>query len=493
MSNSKRSQKRSRAFNYESYEPRRMLAGDVIAMEWGGNLFIRGDAESNQIQLVANEDGQLKVVGVDGTTINNESEFLVTGSTGLNDGGATSTQIAGGLRVNLGMGDDSLEVIGTQFDGLSVIYGGAGDDSIELSSTSFNEHLTIQTFDGDDAVTVTQSEFHDDFYLFSLDGADTANLSDNLTMGHAILVTGNDADHVALDNNDLMGSTQLVLTGNGDDLVELASSDVGENGLGVYAGHGSDHVTADFEEGSIEGTVVVNGQQGNDIGSMTMDSDAVDDVFAIGFEADGELAFESSVGGAENVEGGAFSYAIEGSTAREHFATPVQVESTQNIKSVEWTGTYERDFAWNNSPDRGDSFVIEIYEDAGDGAPDSSTVARFEVGGGNRVDNGERNQVTRYSTGEVLYEYTIYEYSADVDYTLEAGKQYWVSIYSVLEEVEYAEGNLWNWGMALSYDAETLKTQGANYGSADTDWRIGGENERPDRHQWLELDLRLRS
>ncbi|MFK7765709.1 MAG: hypothetical protein AB8B55_00605 [Mariniblastus sp.] len=492
MSGSSRSMKSRSHFNYECFEPRRMLAGDVKVVQWDGNLFIRGDAEANQIQLVANENDQLKIVGTGGTTINSGSEFVVSGSSGLNDSSSATTQFAGGLRLNLGQGNDSLEVVGTQFRGHSVIYGGPGNDTISLSKSSFHDHLTVQTFDGDDNISIKQSEFLDDLYVFSLDGADTVDLQNDLTQGHAIVFTGNHSDHVMIENSEFMGNTQLVLTGDGDDVVEVLNPNVGENGFGIYAGHGSDHVTAVVEDATLSGKLTLSGQQGRDVGSMTMDTDATDEVFAIGFEANGELVFDGPVGGPENVEQGVDSIALEGSPIKQHYATPINLDSTQTIKSVEWTGIYERDFEWNRSPDRGDSFVIEIYEDAGDGAPDSSTTARFEVGGANRVDNGERNEVR--SSTEVLYEYPIYEYSADIEYTMEAGKQYWISIFTELDQIEFAEQNIWKWGMATSFFAETLMTQGQEDGRIDSDWRRGGEPNRvPNTQTWLEMDVRLRT
>ena len=38
-------------FHYNNLEPRKMLAGDVTVFEFGGDLFIRGDAQDNQIQI----------------------------------------------------------------------------------------------------------------------------------------------------------------------------------------------------------------------------------------------------------------------------------------------------------------------------------------------------------------------------------------------------------------------------------------------------------
>ena len=482
-------------FHYNNLESRKMLAGDVTAFEFGGDLFIRGDAQDNQIQIAVDDQGQIKITGLDETTVNRGTDFIVSGS--------DSAKFDGGLRTNLGRGNDRFEIVDAQFAGRSVVYGGRGDDVIDLSGASFQDHITIQTFDGDDTISVSDSVFEDDLFVFSLNGRDTVELENDTTLGTAVVVTGDDADHVKVVTNDWLGETQLVLTGDGDDVVEIDSPKVGSGGFGVYAGHGADHVIADFGETTTQGNIVVNGQQGRDVVEMSMNEELSDQILPLQFEADNELVFQSNVGGAENVFFGLFSYDLDtsdpdanfGAALSERFATPVELSADETIKSIEWTGFYERDFMPSNLPDRGDSFVVEIFKDAGDGAPDVDSVVRYELGAANRTDTGETG--TSVDVNGNLFEYPIYSYSANVDYEFEAGTRYWVSIFTELTDVEISESNYWSWGGITADDAETIIYRGAipnDTASLSNEWRFGGpDNLQPDTQSFVEFDLRVRT
>ena len=54
--------------DYKHMEPRLLLAGDVTVVE-NGDLYIRGDDLSNQIQIVATDSGKVLVRGVNNTTV----------------------------------------------------------------------------------------------------------------------------------------------------------------------------------------------------------------------------------------------------------------------------------------------------------------------------------------------------------------------------------------------------------------------------------------
>ena len=56
-----------KANDYQSLEPRRLLAGNVTVVE-NVHLFIRGDGADNQFELAVNDD-ELQIVGLNGTTI----------------------------------------------------------------------------------------------------------------------------------------------------------------------------------------------------------------------------------------------------------------------------------------------------------------------------------------------------------------------------------------------------------------------------------------
>ncbi|MFK7768071.1 MAG: hypothetical protein AB8B55_12680 [Mariniblastus sp.] len=88
----------------------------------------------------------------------------------------------------------------------------------------------------------------------------------------------------------------------------------------------------------------------------------------------------------------------------------------------------------------------------------------------------------------------VYEYHADIEYTMEAGKQYWVSIYTDLAREQAMNGDLWQWGMGKSLDygtsESTLFSGGFSYN--ESLW-IQDNAEGPVYKLNAEMDLRLRS
>jgi len=122
---------RQRGFRYSSLEERRLLAGDVRVVE-NVNLYLRGDNLDNQIEIVV-EDDELRINGLDGTTINGKDSFVVQG-TSVTESGVT---FEGGLRAHFGPGHDDVQVIDAIFESSSIVYGGTGDDNIDVVDSQF--------------------------------------------------------------------------------------------------------------------------------------------------------------------------------------------------------------------------------------------------------------------------------------------------------------------------------------------------------------------
>ena len=115
----------NRKVNYDQLECRRLLAGDVRVIPFDNSLFIRGDTQSNQIEIARSNDGEgnIRVTGVDGTTVNGQAEVLLEGNDAV---------ISNDFRINMGRGDDTVKLIGVTAGGLTNIYGSYGDDVIGL-------------------------------------------------------------------------------------------------------------------------------------------------------------------------------------------------------------------------------------------------------------------------------------------------------------------------------------------------------------------------
>lgn len=92
-----------RRFSIEALENRQLLAGDVQASLHGEGLFVRGDAEDNQIQIVQLANGNLRVQGLDGTTVNGQPSF-------------DTSEAVSGVRVRMRQGGADRFMIQGEFD-----------------------------------------------------------------------------------------------------------------------------------------------------------------------------------------------------------------------------------------------------------------------------------------------------------------------------------------------------------------------------------------
>ena len=200
--------------------------------------------------------------------------------------------------------------------------------------------------------------------------------------------------------------------------------------------------------------------------------------------------FDGGVGGAENIDTVLPAFLNPSSNVGHRFATPITLNATTTIGSIEWTGAYNWEVNNQTLPEINDRFVIEIFERASDGAPNSDTMVRFEVGDGNAVDSG----VTKGDDSA----YRIYDYSAEVDFTMEADKTYWVSIYTLINEQQSNVGDVWSWGMkrdlALNETVERATWGGDKFTDYDDNWRQEIRDQVvPFFRYAADMDIRLRT
>jgi hypothetical protein len=398
-----------------------MLAGDVRANFQGDHLFIRGDQFDNQIRIIARE-GKVLIQGLNGTRINQRGSVVVDNSSAVTNSLRIGSQYAGGLRAHMGPGNDSIEVEGIRFDGMSIIYGGTGNDDVSVSSVDVNNTAIVQTFDGDDDIQIDDVQIAGTFFAISLEGDDSLTYENSISRSNAIISTGNGNDFLRMANNQYQGALQMALTLDGDDTVEVENLSVGTGSLEIYTGIGNDRVTGELVEGSVGGRIVIAGQGGTDFGQVTRSGDFTNKVFIHGFEFNGDIVHEN----AREVDYGFATF--EKANDSIFYADFVEFDRFQRVSSIEWLGSYEN----STAPLSGDDFVIEIYEskiveDDTIGqyqAPDGLPIATFEIGDdANRVDTGR-------DWSNFGPERSIFTYSADIDFTFNAQDQYWISIYS---------------------------------------------------------------
>lgn len=426
--------------NYLPLEDRRLLAGNITVFE-NVNLYIRGDQADNDFEIAVNDD-QLEIVGLNGTTINHEESYLVTGAKVTGFG----VSFEGGLRAHLGPGHDNLELRDVQFESMSLIYGGTGDDSIEILDSRFLDQTTIQTFDGNDSVSAHRSRFEDAFRAITLDGEDSVNLIATAINGNTIVAKGDHSDSIHAEDSHFMGEVNLLLPLDGDDTVQIDNPVVGSNQLGIFLGDGADTIHGDFTDANIAGTVRIGGQGGVDRGEMTMDDDMASKVTMATIEATGELVYDGLDG---DIAWDFDSYTV-GDTDEISLAAAQQIQFNQDtdVFSVAFTGSY--DAPWVNEHA---NYVIQVFENESGEDPWGG---EFDKPGNEVFFEVELSldELNRVATGETYIEdehspaREIYEFSADVNMQFEGGETYWISIYQKAQinaddPLNYDEFNNW--------------------------------------------------
>ena len=417
----KRNRSSKQSPSYGILEPKRLLAGNVQANVQGEHIFIRGDRADNQIRIIANA-GKIQVQGINGTSVNGAGGVTVDNSFGVSDTNRVGSEFAGGLRVHMGPGNDSIEVNGIRLNSLSIIYGGTGDDQVNVLNTDFFGTAVVQTFEGDDNVVINNTNVAGTLWALTLDGDDSLTVQDSQTLGSAIIATGDGDDFLRLVNNQHLGTPQLALTQDGDDTVEIINPEVGTTSLEIYTGNGDDEVTGALGQAEIGGNVIIAGQGDIDKAELTIGSNVANRVSVRGFEFNGEVVFRN----AREVNYGFATF--EKPDDSFFVADFVEFNRTTRLSSIEWLGSYEN----SDPPLSGDNFVVEIYEggfvtDDQIGtyqAPIRTPLATFEVGNNaNRVDT-----LQTWTNFDATRK--IFSYSADIDFTMSPNKQYWISIYT---------------------------------------------------------------
>lgn len=433
--------KRQRSLNanqYQRFEDRKMLAGDVTVVE-NGHLFIRGDELSNQIAIVADDTGQISVVGKNNTTINGATEpFLVRNSIDVEGARSRLAAFEGGLRIQMYGGHDRIDVQGIEFADQSFIGTGAGNDFVRFLRSTSQHEFSVVTGTGDDTLNFVQGRVHGDLEVATGDGHDSIRVQNSRTWAATSISTGAGDDAVNLNISRFTGDNQRVITHNGNDKISFRNNDVNESGLAVYAGDGRDQIFAEmWNSNSVEGQIVLAGQDGYDMLDVDGDPSMFANVNSSGF-----------VSGKE-VEGGWWVYErgeTPNPTNFQYRASAVEFEQTTRVTTIDWLGSY---FA-SGAPDA-DRFVIEIFESEAIEStneeywyrqPKSESAVRFTVG----------NDVNRMDTGETWFERlyfdpdnpendrgvtrTIFSYSAEIDFEFLANTTYWVSIHAITAPID---------------------------------------------------------
>lgn len=190
----------SQLFEVEVLESRKMLAGNVTAVMRGGDLIIKGDALSNNIDVIPTQTG-VRVIGLAdpngaATTVNGlplvdfsgpnivqddvriilgkgrdrVGMFVnvnddVTINSGANSDDVNVTSVIGGrLVVHAGSADnlipDFVDIVNTSVAENARVAGGAGTQQVFVANTAFFKTSVFSLGGGNDIMQVANSGFH---------------------------------------------------------------------------------------------------------------------------------------------------------------------------------------------------------------------------------------------------------------------------------------------------------------------------------------------
>lgn len=225
-----RSTRSRKPASYQSLEDRRLLAGDVTVFQSEDIAYLRGDRADNQVEITANDDGQVVIRGLEDTTINGESEFVLE----------SENSTIGRLGIHMGPGNDLLSVEGIDIERRAIVRGGTGDDAIGFTNASTGSDLIVNSWGGDDAVSLDNVDIGGRLVAYTGNGADTLGIDNTTIEGRTLIGTGDGQDRVAL-RGTVHNSQMFAFTGSDNDF--LSMDNVTTNRFSaIVSGFGDDDV-----------------------------------------------------------------------------------------------------------------------------------------------------------------------------------------------------------------------------------------------------------
>ncbi len=151
----------------ETLEPRLLMSGNVTATVADGDVLVRGGRADNAVVVDQDglADGQIRLVGVDGTTINGQAEVI------LDD-------VVGALAFDLRGGDDAVTLDGVTLPGDLTVLGGRGDNAVVLTDVDIAGDVTVRNRRGADTFELTgASRIGDDLTIDNRSGGATTTIT----------------------------------------------------------------------------------------------------------------------------------------------------------------------------------------------------------------------------------------------------------------------------------------------------------------------------
>jgi hypothetical protein len=207
------SNRRYRKLSIQPLEQRMLMAGDVGFQLNNGTLTLTGDADANDIAIFQQINngvptpGTFLVSGLNGTTINHNgtSSGYLTGVNNISvslgdsgdhltlgfkrpDGSLTPFNLDSNLSVDMGDGNNTVDLLGTTIRGEASISSGDLDDTITVSG-NFQRSLSINPNGGLDFVQVNKATVTNDLNIAAGtdNGIDWVNVY-NTKVGHDVKI-----------------------------------------------------------------------------------------------------------------------------------------------------------------------------------------------------------------------------------------------------------------------------------------------------------------
>jgi len=274
-----KSKKTTRKCSFQCLENRQMMAGDMVAYTYNGDLHVHESpsqsqvGQDNRVQISRSETGTIRITGAknaDGTTTLIGNGFNSNFSSFKTFNGNSIRNIF----ITTGGGNDVVEMMpGAQYIRNNVTIDTSGPsardaDQVFLDRTIYGKNLTVNTGGGDDLV----------------------DMQFNSIVGSMTIDTGKGADVVIAKKSHLVGSSNLIRTWaqpSETDRDVVLVEDVTALGLGIVTGGGDDSITVrryqqNFQQNLSQsnpiGFLGIDAGAGHD--TVSLEKVAVDDVYA---------------------------------------------------------------------------------------------------------------------------------------------------------------------------------------------------------------------
>jgi len=250
-----------RELQFDSLEPRLLLAGDVTVAVDDGDLLITGDVAANAVLVRGTETpGQYVVSRADrSTTINggtapftsaDVTNFVIDMGAGNDRLNLANVKVSGSVSIDTGTngGKDLVNVAYARIGGEFEANTGGGNDRVTLSALTVSGAAMIDAGAGNDRLYVSACKFDDTFDAHTGDGKDVVTVSAVQIVGASMIDTGDGADsgkdRVVISASRFEGSASVDL-GDGNDRLIVTFSRF-DSTFSADGGDGTDSLVSRF-------------------------------------------------------------------------------------------------------------------------------------------------------------------------------------------------------------------------------------------------------